>query len=78
MFTFKLFIKITTKFLIVIFFLNFSTLKALNLDKFNDAKSIADYFSGTVLLNQSKYNDSYRFFKKLDGLEESHQTFSSK
>ena len=60
------------------FFLNFSTLKALNLDKFNDAKSIADYFSGTVLLNQSKYNDSYRFFKKLDGLEESHQTFSSK
>ena len=31
-----------------------------------------------MLLNQSKYDLSYKYLKKLDGLEESHFTFSSK
>ena len=48
------------------------------MDKFDKADNISDYFSGILLLNQSKYDLSYKYLKKLDGLEESHSTFSSK
>ena len=71
-------IKITVNILFVIVLMFFSTLQSKNLDKYNNADSIADYFSGILLLNQSKYHDSYKFFKKLDGLQKSHSNYSSK
>ncbi len=78
MITLKQFYKITVHFLFVIVFIFFSTLEAKNLDKFNKADNIADYFSGILLLNQSKYEESYKYLKKLDGLEKNHITYSSK
>ena len=74
----KQFYKITGHFIFVIVFIFFSTLEAKNLDKFNKADNIADYFSGILLLNQSKYEESYKYLKKLDGLEKKHITYSSK
>ena len=63
-------------FVIILFF--FSTLQAKNFNKFNNGIDIANYFSGVLLLNDSKYNESHKFLKKLDGLEESHPAFSAK
>ena len=71
-------IKITGHITFVIIFIFFSTLEAKNLDKYSKAENIADYFSGILLLNQSKYTDSYQYFKKLDGLEDSHPNYSRK
>ena len=75
---FKKHLKITGQFLFVTIFIFFSTLQAKDFDKFNKAENIADYFSGVLLFNQSKYKDSYKHLKKLDGLEQSHFAFSSK
>ncbi len=74
----KIFFKITAPIIFVITFIFFSTLEAKNLEKYNKANYVADYFSGILLLNQSKYNDSSNYLKKLDGLEGSHSNFSSK
>ena len=73
----KLYLKITTHILIVTVLITFSTLNAKNFDKFNKAGNVADYFSGILLLNQSKYEDSYKYLKKLDGLEKIHLNYSS-
>tara|TARA_B100001564_G_C20661319_1_gene681667 strand:+ start:729 stop:2429 length:1701 start_codon:yes stop_codon:yes gene_type:complete len=70
--------KTTAHILIVITFILFSTLEAKNLEKYERGSNISDYFSGIVLLNQSKYEESFKFLKNLDGLERSHSTFSSK
>lgn len=56
----------------------FSTLHAKSLDKFDKASSIADYFSGLILLNDNQYSKSYSFLKKLEGLENSHPSYSIK
>ena len=48
------------------------------MDKFDKADKISDYFSGILLLNQSKYTDSYNYLKRLDGLEKSHINFTKK
>ncbi len=58
-------------------FIFFSSLQAKNLDKFNNGDNISDYFSGLLLLNDNQYNQSYKFLKKLNGLEESHINYSS-
>ena len=73
---FKLSIKLILQIFFVIIF--FSTLNAKNLDKFNEGDYISDYFSGILLLNDNQYNKSYKFLKKLDGLEENHLNYSSK
>ena len=73
---FKLSFKIIGQIIFVIMF--FSTLEAKNLNKFNDANQVSDYFSGILLLNDNRYNESFKFFKKLNGLEESHVSFSVK
>ena len=73
---FKLSIKLILQILFVIIF--FSTLNAKNLDKFNEGDYISNYFSGMLLLNDSQYSESYKFLKKLDGLEKSHINYSSK
>ena len=71
-FSLKLIVQI---FLIIIFF---STLQARNQDRFDKGNYISDYFSGILLLNDNQYNASYKFFKKLNGLEDRHVNYSSK
>jgi tetratricopeptide (TPR) repeat protein len=74
--TFKLNLKIIVQIIFVIIF--FSSLQAKNLDKFNDEDGISDYFSGILLLDNNQYNESFKFLKKLDGLESSHINYSVK
>ncbi len=73
---FKLSLKIIGQIIFVIIF--FSTLQAKNLNKFNEARHVSDYFSGILLLNDSQYNESSKFLKKLNGLEKSHIDYSAK
>jgi tetratricopeptide (TPR) repeat protein len=73
---FKLSSKIIGQIIFVIIF--FSTLEAKNLDKFNDAGRVSNYFSGILLLNNNQYKESFSFLKKLNGLEESHANYSIK
>ncbi len=74
----KFSLQITGQIIFVITFIFFSTLHAKNLDRFEKGGNISDYFFGVLLLNQNQYNDSHKFLKKLDGLEASHNTYSSK
>ena len=69
-------LKITAQIIFVIIF--FSTSPVKSLDKFNKAERVSDYFSGILLLNDNKYNDSLNYFKKLNGLETSHINYSVK
>ena len=73
---FKFSVKPIAQILFVIIF--FSTLQAKNPDKFNEGSYISDYFSGILLLNDNQYNESYSYLRRLDGLELSHLTYSSK
>ena len=63
---------------IIIFIIFFSTLQAKSLDKFEKGADISNYFSGILLLDNNQYNESYRFLKKLDGLELNHPGYSSR
>ena len=73
---FKLSLKIIGQVIFVIIF--FSTLEAKSSNKFNDADNISDYFSGILLLNNNQYNSSFKYLKKLSGLEEIHTNYSIK
>ena len=73
---FKFSLKLTAQILLVIIF--FSNLQAKNLNDFNKGDNISDYFSGILLLNDNQYSESYKFLKKLNGLEESHLNYSSR
>ena len=73
---FKFYIKIIVEIFFVIIF--FSTLNAKNIDKFEKGNNISSYFSGILLLNDNQYNQSYKFLKQLNGLEESHINYASK
>jgi tetratricopeptide (TPR) repeat protein len=73
---FKLSFKIIGQVIFVIIF--FSTLEAKSSNKFNDADNISDYFSGILLLNNNQYNSSFKYLKKLSGLEEIHINYSIK
>ena len=70
---FKLSLKIIGQVIFVIIF--FSTLEAKSSNKFNDADNIPDYFSGILLLNDNQYNSSFKYLKKLSGLEEIHTNY---
>ena len=78
MFIYKNIFKTTVSTFFVIIFIFFSTPQAKTLDKFNKANKISDYFSGVLLLNKGKFDESYQYFKKLEGLENSHSSFSSR
>ena len=67
--------KIILQLLISIFF--FSNIHAKNLDIYYRSDKVSDYFSGIISLSENNYNKSYNFFKKLDGLEDSHPSFAS-
>ena len=71
----KFTIKTIGQIIFVIIF--FSTLHAKNLDKFNDTDRVSNYFLGILLLNDNQYNESFKFLKKLDGLESSHINYST-
>ena len=71
---FKLSFKTIVQIIFVIIF--FSTSQAKNKDNFNEADYISDYFLGILLLNDNQYNESSKFLKKLNGLEESHINYS--
>ena len=73
---FNLVIKLTVQIFFVIIF--FSTLQAKNIDKFNSGGNISNYFSGILLLNDNQYGESYKFLKRLNGLEENHLNYSSR
>ena len=60
----------------VIIFLSTSPARAL--DKFDKSDYISDYFSGIVLLNENLYEESFKYLKKLNGLEVSHINYSLK
>ncbi len=62
--------------LFVIFFLFTSHSKSL--DKFDRADRVSDYFAGILSFNENEYDSSYKFFKKLDGLESNHPDYASK
>ncbi len=55
-----------------------STLPAKSLERFDKAESVSDYFSGILLLNDNKYEDSLQYLKKLNGLEKKHLNYSIK
>ncbi len=68
--------KTTLQIIFVIIFL--STSPAKSLDKLNKAEGVSNYFSGILLLNDNQYKDSFKYLKKLDGLERSHRNYSVK
>ena len=68
--------KIIGQICFVILFL--STPEVKSLDKFHKADNVSDYFSGILLLNDNQYEDSFKYLKKLNGLEKSHQNYSVK
>jgi tetratricopeptide (TPR) repeat protein len=68
--------KIIGQILFVIIFL--STSSAKSLDKFDKAKRMSDYFSGILLLNENQYDESFKYLKRLNGLEISHPNYSVK
>ena len=68
--------KIIGQIIFVIIFLFTSSAKSL--DKFNKSEKIADYFSGMLLLNENQYEESSKFFKRLNGLESDHNNYSLK
>ena len=51
---------------------------AKSLDKFNRANSVSDYFVGMLSFNENEYDKSFKFLKKLEGLELSHSDYSIK
>ena len=73
---FKLKNKIIGQILFVIIFLSTSSVKSL--DKFDKADNLSNYFSGILLLSDDRYDDSFRYLKKLNGLESSHINYSTK
>ena len=54
------------------------TSHAKSLDKFDRADRVSDYFAGILSFNENEYDESYKFFRKLDGLESSHPDYSAK
>ena len=66
---------IVTILFVIIFF---STSQVKSLDKFDKAERVSDYFSGILLLNENQYKESFKYLKKLDGLETSHINYSVK
>ena len=69
-------IKIIVQILFVITFLSTQPVKSL--DKFDKGDSISDYFYGLLSFNENQYEESFKFLRKLDGLEISHADYSVK
>ncbi len=70
--------KVNFIFYLMFVIMYFSTAQSKNLDKFERGNYVSDYFTGILLQNDNKYEESYKFLKKLQGLEEAHIDYSSK
>ena len=72
--------KLKSQFKLIIFFfifLNaFNFLLAKNTDKFSNSKDLSNYFSGIVAIKDNQYQNSYKYLKSLNNLEESHYSYS--
>ncbi len=73
---FKVYFKIIVQIIFVIIF--FSTAFAKNSEKYNNADKVSDYFSGILLLNEYQYEESSKYLKKLNGLQEIHRGYPIK
>jgi tetratricopeptide (TPR) repeat protein len=63
--------------LYTLFFLSiFNFANSKNFEKYNNAKKMSNYFSGILHLNNNNYLGSYKNFKQLEGLEDSHYIYS--
>ena len=71
---FKLFINLLIQLLICLLF--FSNINASNFNKNLSTKDISNYFSGVISLNDNEYANSYKFFKKIEGLGKNHPQYS--
>jgi len=71
-------IKIPFKLILqIIFFLTIiNTIHAKNLNKYYDGDKISKYFSAILSLHDNEYGNSYKYLKELNGLEDSHFTYS--
>ena len=54
--------KIIGQIIFVIIILFTSPVKSL--DKYDNAENFSDYFSGILLLNDNKYEDSFKYLKR--------------
>ena len=72
----KTILKLTLQSLFVIIF--FSTVDAKNTENLTKGKSVSNYFSGILSLNSNKYNESYKYFNRLNYSERNHLNFSKK
>ncbi len=62
----------------ILFFISiFNSIYAKNFDKNYDANRFSNYFSGILSLQEKKYENSYKYFKSLKGLEKEHFQFST-
>ena len=72
----KIILKFTLQSFFVIIF--FSTVEAKNPDYLIKGKSVSNYFSGILSLNNNQYSDSYKYFNKLNNFEKNHFNFAKK
>ncbi len=72
----KIILKFTLQSFFVIIF--FSTVEAKNPDYLIKGKSVSNYFSGILSLNNNQYSDSYKYFNKLNNFEKNHLNFAKK
>ncbi len=73
-------LKIIIKFIIQSFFviIFFSTVEAKNPDYLIKGKSVSNYFSGLISLNNNQYGESYKYFNRLNNFEKNHSNFAKK
>ena len=53
-----------------------SASSSLSLENLHRGKSVSDYFSGIISLQDNKYKESYNFLRNLESLEENHLIYS--
>ena len=72
----KTILKFTLQSLFVIIF--FSTVEAKNPEHSVNGRSVSNYFSGILSLNNNQYGESYKYFNRLNNFEINHLNFAKK
>jgi tetratricopeptide (TPR) repeat protein len=72
-------LKLYFQFILYMLFFNiiFTNVNAKNIQHFYDAESVSEYFSGIISLKDNKYENSYKYLKRLNGLENQHHKYSN-
>ena len=73
-------LKIIIQFIIQSFFVTifFSTVEAKNPNYLIKGRSVSNYFSGLLSLNNNQYGESYKYFNRLNNFEKNHSNFAKK